>query len=106
MRPCWPGSADHRSTDPPTPAAFSDYDVLLTLRGIPITAPTIQQDALEALAGVTDLTFEPGTTRAGAALNKSSTRWGARARGTQAAHPARVAARRRRHTGGSRQSRP
>ena len=43
-------------------SGIPDYDLLLTQRGIPITTPTTQQDALDVLAGVTDLKFEPGTT--------------------------------------------
>ena len=43
-------------------SGIPDYDLLLTQRGIPVTTPTTQQDALDVLAGVTDLKFEPGTT--------------------------------------------
>jgi len=43
-------------------SGIPDYDLLLTQRGIPLTTPTTQQDALDVLAGVTDLKFEPGTT--------------------------------------------
>ena len=43
-------------------SGIPDYDLMLTQRGIPITTPTTQQDALDVLAGVTDLKFEPGTT--------------------------------------------
>ena len=41
-----------------------------------------------------------------AVWGKSSARWATRTQGRQAAHAVRVAARRRRHTNGSRQSRP
>ena len=43
-------------------SGIPDYDLLLTQRGIPVTTPTTQQDALDVLAGVTDLKFEPGST--------------------------------------------
>jgi CubicO group peptidase (beta-lactamase class C family) len=43
-------------------SGIPDYDLMLTQRGIPITTPTTQQDALDVLAGVTDLKFEPGST--------------------------------------------
>ena len=43
-------------------SGIPDYDLLLTQRGIPLTTPTTQQDALDVLAGVTDLKFEPGST--------------------------------------------
>ncbi|HET9647526.1 MAG TPA: serine hydrolase domain-containing protein [Microlunatus sp.] len=43
-------------------SGIPDYDLMLTQRGIPITTPTTQQDALDVIAGVTDLKFEPGST--------------------------------------------
>jgi CubicO group peptidase (beta-lactamase class C family) len=43
-------------------SGIPDYDLLLTQRGIPVTTPTTQQDALDVVAGVTDLKFEPGST--------------------------------------------
>ena len=43
-------------------SGIPDYDLLLTLDGVPLTTPTTQQDALDALAEVTDLRPEPGTT--------------------------------------------
>jgi len=59
-----PGWADRVSIDQLIhhTSGIPDYELLLTQRGLPVTTPTTQQDALDALAGVTDLKFEPGST--------------------------------------------
>src|SRR6476620_4749148 len=59
-----PGWADRVSIDQLIhhTSGIPDYLLLLTQRGIPVTTPTTQQDALDALAGITDLKFETGST--------------------------------------------
>ena len=59
-----PGWADQVTIDQliHQTSGIPDYALLLTQQGIPLTTPTTQQDALDALARVTDLKFRPGST--------------------------------------------